>query len=696
MTSDNRAIRQPASSAPDGYAVRPDGLNKRVSVSETLARRGLLALTIACIVALAALKASGAGSHTVTDALGGVLAVAFIALTLVDFRASVAVTIFELVLGGAGGHWIDYGSLSGRIFLITVVTLRAAWLTIADRRRGLHPILGRYGAHALVLAVLIPLIWIPLGLADGNGKHNAVADGNGFVFFAFVLVVLTLIRRGDGGWLRRVFFAACATNAAAFLLLIVVTTTGIVRLETVQKWLSVRLAMGGVIGYMPNGDFRLFTAGSLFLLVGLVLTTQRLLVRPRDLWLWLLGAVLTADLIATYTRGLWLSAFLAVVLVLALEVRSTRQLGLAIVIPSAVFAVALAVAPLAGFSLYGYVFDRAASITASGRALPHSVANRGFERSLHGWGVNAAGGRRAVQARTTASAARSGTHGLELSNSKADADAYAFQNLSLKSKTSYAVSAWVNAKALRLPAAGGRGLLVWDARDGRLYTVPLTRSTNGWKRLSFTFPTRAHAAAIQVRLYAPQGRVLWDDVRIDRRGPAGPGARAAGGGVRVTSLPGSSATLTMALASTSSGKGDVAGEASNAYKVAEAKALWSYIKHRPLYGYGFGKVATSFGTGYTFELSYLDLALKAGIIGLLLYLSFPVRLIFDGWRLRARRSGAPTVGAAGVVVGVIGGILLAGATNPYLFAAFGLVSIIVMVAWLETGPESPGARPQEL
>ena len=54
--------------------------------------------------------------------LGGALAVAFVALTLIDFRASVAVTIFELVLGGAGGHWVDFGSLSGRIFLISVVT----------------------------------------------------------------------------------------------------------------------------------------------------------------------------------------------------------------------------------------------------------------------------------------------------------------------------------------------------------------------------------------------------------------------------------------------------------------------------------------------------------------------------------------------------------------------------------------------
>ena len=192
-----------------------------LNVPRSVARLPLLALTIACIVALAVLKATGSGSQVTSDVLGGVLAVAFVALALIDFRLSVAVTIFELVLGGAGGHWIDYGSLSGRIFLITVVTVRAAWLTIVDWRQGLHPILGRYGAHALALAILIPAIWIPLGLVDGNGRHNAIADGNGFLFFAFVLVVVTLFRRGEGAWLRSVFFAACATGAAAYFGLIV-------------------------------------------------------------------------------------------------------------------------------------------------------------------------------------------------------------------------------------------------------------------------------------------------------------------------------------------------------------------------------------------------------------------------------------------------------------------------------------------
>jgi hypothetical protein len=48
-----------------------------------------------------------------------------------------------------------------------------------------------------------------------------------------------------------------------------------------------------------------------------------------------------------------------------------------------------------------------------------------------------------------------------------------------------------------------------------------------------------------------------------------------------------------------------------------------------------------------------------------------------------------------VVVGVIVGILVAGATNPYLFAAFGLVSILAMVAWLEAGAGPLDGRPEE-
>jgi hypothetical protein len=686
-----RAIQERVTSTSSGYAVEATTpRERRESISPAL-RYGVLALTIGSIVVLTVLKAAGEDSGPAADALRVLFAVAFVVLTLVDFRASVGVAIFELVLGGVGGRWIDFGGgLTGRIFMDAVVTARALWLTIVDRRRGRRPLLGRYGAHAIVIAILIPAIWIPLGLLDGNGRHNAVSDGNGFVFFAFVLVVVTLLRAGDGAWFRNLFFAACAANAVAYFVLILVSSSGGVGLDSVAEWLSVRLQMGGVIGYMPNGDFRLFTGASLFVQVGLVLTAQRLLVRPRDVRLWLLGTILTVDLIATYTRGLWLSAFVSVLLLLVLEARSARQLGLGMGIPVAVGALALAVTPLWGFSLYNYVFNRAATITVSSKPSYHaSVTNPSFEGSLRGWQANA--GARMLR---TASASRAGLHSLELSNSNADQDAYVFQNLAVKPKTRYAVSAWVNARGFRLPAAGGRGLLVWDAQDGLLYTLPLAGSTTGWKHLSFTFPTRAHAGDVQIRLYAPQGRVLWDDVQLRS---ATPGSRAAGGPVQVSSIPETSAAQTMDLRSTGGSGGDAAGEASNEYKVAEAKALWSYIKKRPLYGYGFGKVATDFSQSYSYELSYLDLLLKAGLIGLLLYLSFPLRLVFDALRLRFRGRALPEdlrgIGTVGVVVGVVVGILVAGATNPYLFAAFGLVAVVAMVAWLEDADAPPAPTP---
>ena len=49
--------------------------------------------------------------------------------------------------------------------------------------------------------------------------------------------------------------------------------------------------------------------------------------------------------------------------------------------------------------------------------------------------------------------------------------------------------------------------------------------------------------------------------------------------------------------------------------------------------------------GYSYELSYLDLTLKAGAIGLLLFLSFPLRLIVDALRLRRSAAYVPLAAA---------------------------------------------------
>jgi len=137
---------------------------------------------------------------------------------------------------------------------------------------------------------------------------------------------------------------------------------------------------------------------------------------------------------------------------------------------------------------------------------------------------------------------------------------------------------------------------------------------------------------------------------------------------------------------------DVEGEISNAYRVRQAKSLFRHIRKHPVFGSGFGAIASDVSTGYRYELSYLDIFFKAGIVGLLLFLSFPLRLIWDALRLRFGKADkfpgrVPRSGA--IVVAIVVGVLLAGATNPYLFAAFGLFPILATVAWLESAPR-PG------
>jgi O-antigen ligase/polysaccharide polymerase Wzy-like membrane protein len=135
------------------------------------------------------------------------------------------------------------------------------------------------------------------------------------------------------------------------------------------------------------------------------------------------------------------------------------------------------------------------------------------------------------------------------------------------------------------------------------------------------------------------------------------------------------------------GRADTAGELSNKMREQQADVLLAKVRSRPVLGYGFGSIAREYryGNSYSYELTYLDLMFKTGIVGLLLFLSFPVRLLFDGLRARLERvKPAPGVSPreASVVVAVVASILLIAATNPYLLAAFGLCPIVLSAAWL--------------
>jgi hypothetical protein len=479
----------------------------------------LIGATVACILVLAAMRVIDA-SRSIELLFQIGLVASFVWLTVVNFRASVAIVIFELAIAGVGGYWTMFpGEIAGRVFLEGTVTLGAAAMIAAEWRRSGRLELGRYGKHALTLAVVLPGVWGVFGVVRGNELSTIVADANGYLFFGFALPLIILIRDGYGGWLRSVFFAACATVAVVTAGIIFSSVIGLTNVDgELRQILTEDLEVGWAVGHMPNGAFRLYLGSGLYLVVGIALMSWSLLVDPRRPGLWLLWGCAWTGVVATYTRGLWIAAIFAAAVVLVLAARSIARPLAITAVTAALFMLATGIGALADFSLRGYILNRAATIVST--------------------------------------------------------------------------------------------------------------------------------------------RAIEDDEQQAR---------------------------------------DVGGAESNVMKIDQARILLGHIEDRPFSGHGFGTVVPEYPNenSASYDLSYLNVLLKAGILGLLLFLSFPLRLVSDAMRARFGRIPLPaqvTRREVAVVVAIVLAVLLAGATNPYVLAAFGLGPIVLAIAWLEPGPASEGVR----
>ena len=291
-------------------------------------------LTIIALTALLLLDAP----RPIVSVLQVVLIAAFLGLALLDLRAAVAIAMLELAVAGASGQWTRFpGGISGRVALDMTVALAGAIWLLRDWRRHGRLELGRYGAHALGIAVLLPLIWMPIGLLNGNLPRDVVADGNGHLFLAFSLACIALIRQGHGAWLRHWLLVVCAANAIVTLTMIVAILAGVVPLRTLADILYGDLLAGNVIGFQSNGAFRFFLASGLYLQVGLALVAWRLMQQPEIGPDWILYAILLIDVTATYTRGFWIGSVLALAVVLVLGSASWRRAAMVVGGSAAVF-----------------------------------------------------------------------------------------------------------------------------------------------------------------------------------------------------------------------------------------------------------------------------------------------------------------------------------------------------------------------
>ena len=437
--------------------------------------------------------------------------------------------MLELAVAGASGQWTRFpGGISGRVALDMIVALAGAVWLARDWRRTGRLELGRYGPHALFIAIALPLIWMPIGLLNGNLPRDVVADGNGHLFLAFSLAIIALIRQGHGPWVRHWFLVVCIANAVVTLTMIVGILIGLIPLRPLTDILYGDLLAGNVIGFQPNGAFRFFLASGLYLQIGIALVAWRIMRNPTSIVNWVMYAILLIDVTATYTRGFWIGTVVALGAVLVLGAASWRPAATVLGGTAAIFLAGTIIATPLNFNLPDYIIERAMSITSTGDETPVIVA----------------------------------------------------------------------------PG---------------------------------------------------------DDTE-------------SGGGVTY----------------------DRSGARSNQIRVHQAEVLIGHFLERPILGFGFGTIAQDyqFDKIFSYELAFLDLLYKTGIVGLLIYISFPIRLIIDALRARIGRLSLPNGVSrreTAIVVSIVTSILLTGATNPYFLSAFGLMPIIVMIAWLD--PLRPVSEP---
>lgn len=642
------------------------------------------------VVALGAIQVVG-GTASLIRPLQLALIVCYAIAAALDLRVAAGVLIVEVAVAGASGRWtVVAGPLTGRVVLEAILFLYVVVALVRERNRRL--LFGVYGRHAVAVAVCVPAVWMAIGLARGNALRDVVGDGNGVAVFALALVVEYVVLTGGAQWLRQWFFVACGANAVVTGALVLVTATHVVSLTpTLSNILVDKLAAGNVVGYMPNGAYRLYLASALFLPMFVALLTQRLLVRPRSFWLWCFFAVTAGDLVATYTRGIWVSAIVAFAIVAVLGARSPAQASFVTAGAVVIVALGVGIGYAFSFSLPSYVLRRTQSIVKTAPQkleLPTTIQNGGFEHGVSPW--IAEGG---VSTASTGADAYAGRRTLRLGVSAAGADAYVAQVVRARPRTAYLVEAHARRVSVRRPPPLDRGLVVWDVITGNLYSSPIPAG-RGWETVRQVIRTGSRSAALQIRLYGAQGTVDWDAVSMSSRSRRVAAAGRVAPPQRVPPV----AVSSVVSASTQS---DTAGAVSNAIRRTQARVLLHHIEQRPLFGSGFGSIARDYPYGhtYSYELEYLSIAFKTGVVGLLLVLSLPLRIARDSVWIRIRRRRSPegvSTHAAIVALAIVAIVLVTALANPVIEASFGVLPIVLAIAWIDpsrsTDPPADGRR----
>ena len=158
----------------------------------------------------------------------------------------------------------------------------------------------------------------------------------------------------------------------------------------------------------------------------------------------------------------------------------------------------------------------------TGTTTLNRVTNPSFETGTTGWTYSDSNSSGSMA--RTAYNAYVGTYSLQLYNNNGGEDDFAYCNIAgLSASTAYTVSAYAYVTDEFVSGAtSNRGLYALDTNSaGTAQVSTITGSTGGtWVRHTVTVTMSGSPGNLQVRLYAPRGRVYWDAVQVEQAGGA--------------------------------------------------------------------------------------------------------------------------------------------------------------------------------
>lgn len=191
------------------------------------------------------------------------------------------------------------------------------------------------------------------------------------------------------------------------------------------------------------------------------------------------------------------------------------------------------------------------------QACTNLCTNPSFETNTTGWtftDANASG-----SASRTLYANYVGEWAMQLYNNNGGEDDFVYFNVTgLSASAMYTVSAYAYVTSEFVSGAfDNRGLFVYDTGNaGTAQTTTITAATTGWVRHVLNVTMSSTPGSLQVRLYAPRGRVYWDAVQVEGTGwctPYADGSLGAGHAWAGTAHASTSSRTTSALSYPTSG-----------------------------------------------------------------------------------------------------------------------------------------------